>query len=250
MITLDKVQKKLSNDFHLGPIQLQIAEGTTHVLVGPSGCGKSTLLRLISRILVPDGGRLTISGKNLAEFSLGEFARTFGYVIQDGGLFPHLTAEENVTLMAKRLGWNQQRCQERVRELSNLVSLSGELLKRYPRQISGGQRQRVALMRALMLDPPLILLDEPLGSLDPLVRSELQKDLKEIFQKVEKTVVWVTHDLFEADFVADQVTLVYQGQIVQTGEYQDLIEHPATPFVKRFTGAFERKEAVGVRNAS
>ena len=160
-----------------------------------------------------------------------------GYVLQDGGLFPHLTARDNVAILARHLRWNEDRIGPRMEELRKLVRLPDGSLTRYPTQLSGGQRQRVALMRALMLDPALILLDEPMGALDPLVRYDLQQDLRDIFQKLKKTVVLVTHDMSEASFFGDVVLLMYQGRIVQRGRIEDMIKAPADPFVTRFLNA-------------
>lgn len=157
-----------------------------------------------------------------------------GYVIQDGGLFPHMSAAQNIAIVARYLRWKQDRIDDRVSELADLVRLPTAALNRFPLQLSGGQQQRVGLMRALMLDPPALLLDEPLGALDPIIRSELQKDLRSIFRKLNKTVVMVTHDLNEAAFFADKIVLLDQGRIVQQGTIRELIESPATDFVSRF----------------
>ena len=160
-----------------------------------------------------------------------------GYVIQDGGLFPHLTARGNVTLLARHLGWDRPRIEARVAELAELTRFPADGLDRHPRQLSGGQRQRVGLMRALMLDPAALLLDEPLGALDPLVRADLQTELRDIFRSLGKTVVLVTHDLGEATFFADRVVLLRDGRVVQEGSPADLWHRPADPFVTRFVQA-------------
>ncbi|MGH7889338.1 MAG: ATP-binding cassette domain-containing protein, partial [Thermodesulfobacteriota bacterium] len=160
-----------------------------------------------------------------------------GYVIQEGGLFPHLTAQENVSLVASHIGWNRDRIQERVAELCDLTKFPVDALDRFPAQISGGQKQRVSLMRALMLDPDILLLDEPLGALDPLIRFELQTDLKEVFQILGKTVVMVTHDIGEAGFFEDTIILLRDGRIMQQGTLLDLVKKPADPFVTLFIKA-------------
>jgi len=160
-----------------------------------------------------------------------------GYVIQEGGLFPNLSAEGNVFLMARYLGWDKDRIEERIDELCELTKFPKDALNRYPIQISGGQRQRLSLMRALMLDPNILLLDEPLGALDPLIRSELQQDLKEIFSTLGKTVVMVTHDMGEAAFFGDKIVLIKDGQIIQEGNISDLIKTPSNPFVTTFINA-------------
>jgi osmoprotectant transport system ATP-binding protein len=160
-----------------------------------------------------------------------------GYVVQDGGLFPHLTAQANAALLARYLGWIEQRVNARLTELSQLTHFPAEGLNRYPIQLSGGQRQRVSLMRALMLDPEVLLLDEPLGALDPIVRSDLQMDLRRIFRALGKTVILVTHDLSEAGFFGDRIVLLRDGQIVQQGTLAELTQTPADPFVTRFINA-------------
>jgi osmoprotectant transport system ATP-binding protein len=218
-------------------VDLVIAAGTTTVLIGPSGCGKSTLLKLLLALVRPDRGELRVDGAVVAPERVVALRRRIGYVVQDGGLFPHLSARDNVTLMACHLGWAAAQQQARLGELSALVQLPADALDRYPIQLSGGQRQRVALMRALMLDPEVLLLDEPLGALDPLIRSELQADLRVIFERLKKTVVLVTHDLGEAAFFGGTVVLMRQGRIVQKGALTDLIHRPADPFVTRFVRA-------------
>jgi osmoprotectant transport system ATP-binding protein len=160
-----------------------------------------------------------------------------GYVIQDGGLFPHLTAAGNVTLLARHLGWGPAKLGERLRELAELTRLSPAQLDRYPAQLSGGQRQRVGLMRALMLEPDLLLMDEPLGALDPMVRAQLQADLKGIFRQLKKTVLLVTHDMGEAAYLGDEIALMREGRIVQRGGFEELLARPAEPFVSEFIRA-------------
>jgi osmoprotectant transport system ATP-binding protein len=160
-----------------------------------------------------------------------------GYVIQEGGLFPHLTAYGNITLMARYLDWSADRIRERVAELTELSRFPSDSLSRYPLQLSGGQRQRVSLMRSLMLDPEVLLMDEPLGSLDPMIRADLQEDLKRIFQTLKKTVVLVTHDMGEAGFFGDTIILLREGKIVQSGRLIELVNSPADPFVTQFINA-------------
>src|SRR5256885_16721595 len=177
-----------------------------HVLLGSSGSGKSTVLRLILGLLHPDGGEVRV-----------EPVAPIGYVVQEGALYPHLTAARNVVLPARAAGWTAARQAARLDALAALVDLEPELMGRYPHQLSGGQRQRVSLMRALMLDPPVLLLDEPLGALDPLIRSDLQADLRGIFRALRKTVVLVTHDLGEAAFLGDRIVLMQAGRVVPQG---------------------------------
>jgi osmoprotectant transport system ATP-binding protein len=221
----------------LHPTTWEFETGRTTVLVGPSGSGKSTLLRLLVGLARPATGTVAFDGTPLAPANLPEIRRRIGYVIQEGGLFPHLTAAANVALVAEYLGWPAERIRNRLVELAGLVRLSPELLSRYPRQLSGGQRQRVSLMRALMLDPAALLLDEPLGALDPITRHDLQEDLKALLGRLGKTVVLVTHDLPEAAWFGGAIVLMNEGRIVQAGSLGDLRARPADPFVTRFLEA-------------
>jgi osmoprotectant transport system ATP-binding protein len=206
-------------------------------IVGPSGCGKSTLLRMMVGLVVPDSGRVLFAGEPLTAANITATRLRIGYMIQEGGLFPHLTARENAALMPRYLRWPADKTARRLKEFMDLTRLSSDLLDRFPRQLSGGQRQRVSLMRALMLDPDVILLDEPLGDLDPMIRADLQEDLRTIFHDLGKTVVMVTHDLAEAGFLADRIALLRSGKIVQQGSFADLVERPANEFVNKFVSA-------------
>ena len=237
LVKLEDVSKRYGDAIALHPTNLSIESGKTTVLVGPSGCGKSTLLRLIIRLIDPDSGLIQFDGKQVTPDNINALRRRIGYVIQEGGLFPHLTARANVLLMARHIGKSKEEAHKRLRELSDLTRFSENLLPRYPVELSGGQRQRVGLMRALMLSPELLLLDEPLGALDPLVRASLQKDLKEIFARLSQTVLFVTHDLAEASYFADEIVLMNEGRIIQKGTITDLREKPADPFVSEFINA-------------
>jgi osmoprotectant transport system ATP-binding protein len=237
MLELIDVAKSFAGTRVLQPTSLDIPQGRTTVLLGPSGCGKSTLLRIIVGLIEPDQGEVRFEGQPITRRSLQDFRQRIGFVLQDGGLFPHLTSAQNVGLLASHLGWDRQRIAARIDELAELTRLPREALARYPAQISGGQRQRVGIMRALMLEPQVILLDEPMGALDPLVRYDLQEDLRRIFQSLNKTVILVTHDLGEAGFLGDQIVLLGYGRIVQRGTLKDLATNPADPFVTRFLQA-------------
>jgi len=234
MIRLQGVKKTFGRCVALDETDLTIAAEQTTVLIGPSGCGKSTLLRLILGLVSPDAGTVEVAGTMVTRDNGLALRREMGYVIQDGGLFPHLTAEKNVTLMADYLGWSRPKARQRLDELTALTRFPTSGLSRYPSQLSGGQRQRVSLMRALMLDPRVLLLDEPLGSLDPIVRAELQADLKQVFQSLGKTVVFVTHDMGEAAYLGDSIVMFRQGSIVQHGTLRDLLHRPADDFVRQF----------------
>ena len=237
MIALEGVSKTYGPHVALHPTDLAPAPGRTTVLIGPSGCGKSTVLRLFAGLVRPDAGTVRFDGQPLTSENVLTVRRRIGYVIQEGGLFPHLTARQNAALMARHLGWDTARIDRRMGELAALVDLSEDRLGRYPEQLSGGQRQRVGIIRALMLDPAVLLLDEPLGALDPMIRAGLQADLRAIFQRLEKTVVLVTHDLAEAAYFGDEIVLLRAGRIVQRGPFRTFLERPAEPFVEAFVQA-------------
>lgn len=237
LVQLVDISKRYHDAPALQPTNLSIERGQTTVLIGPSGCGKSTLLRLIVGLVRPDAGRIIFDGAPIAPDEIDSFRRKIGYVIQEGGLFPHLSAQANVLLMARHLGKPESETTPRLSELCELTCFSKDLLTRYPVELSGGQRQRVSLMRALMLSPELLLLDEPLGALDPLVRASLQKDLKEIFARLKQTALLVTHDLAEAAYLGHEIVLMNEGRIVQQGSIVDLREKPANEFVSEFINA-------------
>lgn len=231
------VSKRYGDVQALAPTDLRVDAGRTVVLLGPSGCGKSTLLRVVVGLVRPDTGAVHVGGNLVTPDSLRAVRQRMGYVIQEGGLFPHLRAADNVALMARHLGWAEPRIAARLDELATLARLPASALARYPDELSGGQRQRVGLMRALMLDPEVLLLDEPLGALDPLVRAELQRDLREAFRALRCGVLLVTHDLREAAAFADEVALLRDGAVLQRGTMDALARAPADPFVTRFLGA-------------
>ena len=249
MLELIGVSKRYGRTEALQPTSLTVPGGQTTVLIGPSGCGKSTLLRLMIGLIWTDTGAVRFDGTEVVPANALALRRRMGYVIQDGGLFPHLTARGNVTLLARYLGLAGERLEKRLAELAELTQFPAECLDRFPAQLSGGQRQRVSLMRALMLDPDVLLLDEPLGALDPIIRSDLQADLRRIFQTLGKTVVLVTHDLGEAGFFGDLIVLLREGRIVQQGRLRDLVEAPADPFVTRFVNA-QRAPLEGLNGSS
>jgi len=237
MLELRNVAKSFGPLQVVQPTTLRLEPGQTTVLIGPSGCGKSTLLRLMIGLIEPDQGSVMFDGEPVTPKNVMAVRRKVGYVIQDGGLFPHLSASENVGLLARHLGWEPARIAARIAELADLTRLPRESLGRYPSQLSGGQRQRLGIMRALMLDPEVILLDEPMGALDPLVRFDLQEDLRTIFSVLRKTVAMVTHDMGEAGFFGDRVMLLGGGRVVQEGTLDDLVRAPADDFVRRFISA-------------
>jgi len=234
MIVVRDVSKSYGGRPVLRPTTMEFARGRTTVLIGPSGCGKSTLLRIIVGLVTPDTGSVTIDGEALTPDTALALRRRLGYVIQDGGLFPHLTGRDNVALLARQMGRDPAWIRARVDELADIVRLARDTLDRHPGALSGGQRQRLGIMRALMLDPAVILLDEPLGALDPLVRYDLQEDLRRIFHDLGKTVILVTHDMGEAGFFGDDVALLGGGTVVQRGTLHDLITRPADETVRKF----------------
>ena len=237
MLELSHVTKRYAGAAALESCDLIAASGETTVLIGPSGCGKSTILRLIIGLQLPDEGSIRFAGQPLEPAELPALRQRMGYVLQDGGLFPHLSALDNVTLMAHHLRWPAQRIVSRVEELAELTHFPVDGLDRFPVQLSGGQQQRVSLMRALMLDPEVLLLDEPLGALDPMIRFDLQNDLKAIFERLDKTVVLVTHDMHEAAHFAHEIILMRDGAVVQRGLLDTLLSSPADVFVTDFIRA-------------
>lgn len=248
MLQLDGITKQFGGQAALDELDLTIAPHKTTVLIGPSGCGKSTLLRIMIGLIQPDKGAVNIDDRPLIDANLALVRRRIGYVIQDGGLFPHLTAADNVALMARHLGLPEDQIGARLKELADLTHFPLDAMDRYPTQLSGGQQQRVALMRALMLDPDILLMDEPLGALDPLIRASLQADLREIFLSLKKTVVLVTHDMNEAAYFGDTIVLLREGKIVQHGPLKELLEQPAERFVDDFISA-QRSHLPGAHDA-
>ena len=236
MISVQKISKTYDQRI-LNDVTLDVPSGKTVSLIGPSGCGKSTLLRIVMGLIDADCGRVVINGQTLTLQNMLGLRRKMGYVIQSGGLFPHLSARDNLTLVTGYLGWERDKEAERIEELCELTNMLSADLDRRPEGLSGGQRQRISLMRALMLDPDIILLDEPLGSIDPLVRYELQRDLKVIFKKLKKTVLLVTHDLGEAAYLGDRISLMQAGEIIQQGTIKDIVRNPANEFVQKFVTA-------------
>ncbi|MGH7725968.1 MAG: ATP-binding cassette domain-containing protein [Candidatus Eiseniibacteriota bacterium] len=236
-VRLSGVTRQFDGKAALADVDLEVPARRTMALIGPSGCGKSTLLRLVVGLDVPDRGTIEFEGEPLNPRTAPALRLRMGYVIQEGGLFPHLTAADNVALVARDHRWSNERIAFRTAELAELAHLPSELLAYYPAQLSGGQRQRVALMRALMLDPDVLLLDEPLGALDPMIRAALQSDLRDAFRRLSKTVLLVTHDLSEAAYLADEIVLLREGRILQRGTARDFVERPADPFVTAFLNA-------------
>ncbi|MBZ9604244.1 ABC transporter ATP-binding protein [Phyllobacterium chamaecytisi] len=239
MITMEHVTKRFAAD---GPasvddLSLVVPEGTTTALIGPSGCGKTTTMRMINRLIDPTEGKIIVNDEDVTKVDPVELRRHIGYVIQQVGLFPHMTIAQNIAAVPKLLGWTEAKIKSRTEELLDLVGLDpSEMLKRYPRQLSGGQRQRIGVARALAADPPVLLMDEPFGAIDPIARTRLQDEFRQILRRVRKTVVLVTHDLDEAIRLGDRIAIMKSGKIVQYDTPDAVLSHPADAFVENFVG--------------
>jgi osmoprotectant transport system ATP-binding protein len=237
LVLLEGVSRAFAGVPVVHPLTLEIPAGKTTVLVGPSGSGKSTVLRMLVGLIRPDTGHVLFEGRLLTPESAPAERLRMGLMLQGGGLFPHLDVEGNAALVARYIGWERPRIAERLRVLLEQVQLPSDILRRFPAELSGGQRQRVSLVRSLMLEPALLLLDEPLGALDPITRRELQGDLRSTFRAHGTTVVLVTHDLGEAAYLGDTLVLLREGRVVQTGTAEDFVQRPADDFVQRFVRA-------------
>jgi osmoprotectant transport system ATP-binding protein len=238
MIRFDHVRKVFPDGtVAVGDLSFDVAEGDVVTLVGPSGCGKTTTMKMVNRLIEPTGGSITVNGQDIMRTNAVELRRRIGYVIQNVGLFPHETVSANVATVPKLLGWDRKRIADRVAELLALVGLE-EHAKRYPSQLSGGQRQRVGVARALAADPPVLLMDEPFGAVDPIVRERLQGEFLRLMQEVRKTVLFVTHDLDEAVLLGNKVAVFSQGgKLEQYDAPATILGAPATPFVADFVGS-------------
>jgi osmoprotectant transport system ATP-binding protein len=238
MIELDSVTKRYGGTLAVDELSLTVPDGEVCVLIGPSGCGKTTTLRMINRLVEPTSGRITVNGRDVRSVPPEELRRGLGYAIQSVGLFPHLTVAENVMTVPKLLGWDRARMQARVDELLSLVGLDpGDYATKYLRQLSGGEAQRVGVARALAADPPVLLMDEPFGAVDPLNRERLQGEFVRIQKELRKTVIFVTHDVDEAIRLADRIALMKDGRLRQYDTPENLLDHPADKFVHDFMGA-------------
>lgn len=216
-------------------LDLVVRDGETHCLIGTSGCGKTTTLRMVNRLEEPSRGRILLGGEDVAGIDITRLRRRIGYVIQAGGLFPHMTVARNVGIMGELEGWPRDEIRAQVEELLRLVNLpAGEFASRYPADLSGGQRQRVGVARALALDPQYLLMDEPFGALDPITRAQIHDEFQQLTAQVRKTILLVTHDLDEAFKLGDRVSLMHEGSLVQTGTEEELKNRPVGSFVDEF----------------
>ncbi|MCM3354726.1 choline ABC transporter ATP-binding protein OpuBA [Bacillus halotolerans] len=237
MLTLKNVSKTYKGGKKaVNSVNLEIEKGEFICFIGPSGCGKTTTMKMINRLIEPSAGQIFIDGENMMEQDPVELRRKIGYVIQQIGLFPHMTIQQNISLVPKLLKWPEQQRKERARELLKLVDMGPEYLDRYPHELSGGQQQRIGVLRALAAEPPLILMDEPFGALDPITRDSLQEEFKKLQKTLHKTIVFVTHDMDEAIKLADRIVILKGGEIVQIGTPDDILRNPANEFVEEFIG--------------
>ena len=256
MIELDHVSKSFGDGAErtvaVDDLSLSIGEGEIVALLGSSGSGKTTTLRMINRLTEPSTGRITVDGRDVSTLPAHELRRGIGYVIQQGGLFPHRTVLGNVGTVPRLLGWDKARTEDRSRQMLDLVGLDAGLADRYPAQLSGGQQQRVGVARALAADPPVLLMDEPFGAVDPIVRAQLQREFARLQRELGKTVVFVTHDVDEAIILADRLAVLAPGgRLEQVAPPAERLAHPASDFVADFLGKrtvqFEAGVPVGYR---
>ncbi len=237
MIQFDHVSKSYGETKVLNDLSLTIEKGQLVVLIGPSGCGKTTSLQLINRLTLPTAGRILVDGKDIATVDPVELRRGIGYVIQEIGLFPHMTIAQNIEVVPRLLGWPEAKRQSRTRELFQMVDMDPDVyMNRYPSHLSGGQQQRIGVLRALAAEPDIILMDEPFGALDPITRDSLQDEIKALQKKLKKTIVFVTHDIGEALKLADIIVIMKDGVVVQAAAPEELLSNPADEFVENFIG--------------
>lgn len=238
MIAFENVTKRYGEKTAVDALTFEVAEGEVAVLIGPSGCGKTTTLRMVNRLIEPTSGRILVGGVDVSTMDLEQLRRGLGYAIQSVGLFPHLTVAQNIGVVPRLLGWDKARIAERAEELLALVGLApDEYRDTYPSQLSGGEAQRVGVARALAADPPVLLMDEPFGAVDPLTRERLQTEFARIQRDLKKTVIFVTHDIDEAIRLADRIAVMRDGRLQQYDTPEQLLEHPANRFVHDFVGA-------------
>lgn len=235
MIHVEHLTKTFGATTAVDDISFGVAEGETFILLGTSGCGKTTTLRMINRLTEPDSGHIRVAERDIRQEKPEILRRKIGYVMQDTGLFPHYTIEENITIVPRLLDWPKEKTRERSEELMEKFHLPpARFMKLYPRQLSGGEQQRVGFIRAMMADPPVMLMDEPLGALDPVTRAGIRREFKALEELRRKTIVLVTHDIEEAFELGDRICLMSRGKILQTGRPEELLLHPTDNFVKTF----------------
>ncbi len=238
MIRFKEVWKTFGKNTHvIKNLSLEVKEGETLVILGKSGSGKTTALKLINRLLDPTSGTISIGGEDAFTLDPIELRRGIGYAVQEIGLFPHMTVEENISIVPRLLGWDEKKICDRVDQLMDMMGLDPAIfLKKNPLKLSGGQRQRIGVARAIAADPPIILMDEPFGALDPITREQTQKEFLELESKIKKTIVFVTHDLFEAVTMGDRIALMDSGELIQVSTPQIFVENPPSTFADQFLG--------------
>ena len=243
-IQFKHVQKRFGDDLVIPDLSFTISQGEFITILGTSGSGKTTTLKMVNGLLQPSAGEITIDGRPLSELDLVQLRRHMGYVVQQIGLFPHMTIAQNIAVVAQLLHWNKEQTSQRVRELLQLVQLNPrEYATRYPSQLSGGQQQRVGVARALVANPPYVLFDEPFGALDALTREELQHEIKRIHESLaDKTFMFVTHDINEALYLGSRVMVMHEGRIEQFATPAEIVRQPATPFVKKLLGIVRQNQ--------
>lgn len=248
MIELKNVVKQFPNGFRaVDNLSLRVPEGEICVLIGPSGCGKTTTMRMINRLTPISSGQILIDGRDIMEFPLEDLRRKIGYAIQQIGLFPHMTIAQNVGIVPRLLNWSEDRIRQRVNELLSLVGLEPDIFcSKYPRQLSGGQQQRVGVARALGADPPIMLMDEPFGAVDPITREVLQDEFLQIQDTVGKTIIFVTHDIDEAIKMGDRIAIMRDGKLIQFDTPDNLLAHPKDRFVRDFVGTDRALKRLGL----
>ena len=248
MIRLEDLTKTFGGRVAVDHLDLEVPEGELCVLVGPSGCGKTTTLRMVNRLVEPTSGRILLDGQDVTAVDVVRLRRRIGYVIQHVGLFPHQSIADNVATVPRLLGWSRDRVDARVHELLGLVGLDpDQFARRYPHELSGGQRQRVGVARALGADPPVLLMDEPFGAIDPVTRGRLQQEFVNLQDELRKTVVFVTHDVEEAVRLGDRIAILRQGGVLEQYDTPaEVLAHPASPFVADFLGADRGLTRLGV----
>ncbi|MBT2217682.1 betaine/proline/choline family ABC transporter ATP-binding protein [Virgibacillus dakarensis] len=237
MLEFKNVTKNYGRDKPaVNKLNLKIEKGEFVCFIGPSGCGKTTTMKMVNRLIDITEGTILVDGKDINDQDPVELRRSIGYVIQQIGLMPHMTIKENIVLVGTLLKWSKEKKDERARELLKLVDLPEKYLEKYPHELSGGQQQRIGVLRALAVNPPLILMDEPFGALDPITRDSLQDEFKKLQKELDKTIVFVTHDMDEALKLADRVVIMRDGEIVQVDTPDEILRHPANDFVEEFLG--------------
>jgi osmoprotectant transport system ATP-binding protein len=249
VIELVEVSKKYGARVAVANLSLRIEAGTLTVLIGPSGCGKTTTLKMINRLITPDSGDVKVHGRSIAGVDPVTLRRGIGYVIQDVGLFPHLSVAENISVVPRLLKWPRPRIEDRVREVLDLVTLDPGFAPLYPHELSGGERQRVGLARALSADPDILLMDEPFGAIDPINRARLQDMLLDVQERIRKTVVFVTHDINEAIKLGDRIAVLRDGALVQHDSAARLLLRPADSFVEQLLGRDRNLKALALKRA-